>query len=137
MNLWLADTGPLVAMLVADDHQHAWSVEQLRQSPPTLLTCDAVITEVLFLLQRAGHDPDKMFGLLESGFLRSDFTFGTEHPAIRKLMRRYASVPMSFADACLVRLAEKHPGAVVWTLDRDFQIYRQHSRQSIPLVAPF
>ena len=41
------------------------------------------------------------------------------------------------AEACLVRLAEKHSGAVVWTLDRDFQIYRQHARQSIPLVAPF
>jgi predicted nucleic acid-binding protein len=51
-------------------------------------------------------------------------------------MRRYADTPMSFADACLVRMSEIHPSSVVWTLDRDFSVYRQHGRQTIPLITP-
>jgi len=133
---WLIDTGPLVALLVATDDQHAWTVEQLRHAPPTVLTCDAVISEALFLLKREGHNCDDLFALADAGFLRSDFQFATEHSAVRKLMRRYVDQPMSFADACLVRLAEKVPGSAVWTLDRDFRIYRQHGRQTIPLVTP-
>lgn len=133
---WLIDTGPLVALLVATDARHTWAVEQLRHAPPTVVTCDAVISEALFLLKREGHNYDDLFALAEAGFLRSDFRFTTEHSAIRKLMRRYADQPMSFADACLVRLVEIHPSAVVWTLDRDFRVYRQHNRQTIPLVTP-
>ncbi len=134
---WLIDTGPLVALLVATDAQHRWAVEQLRLSPATVLTCDAVISEALFLLKREGHNCDDLFALAETGFLRSDFRFAAEHPAIRKLMRRYASLPMSFADACLVRLTEMNPVSVVWTLDRDFHVYRQHNRQTIPLLTPY
>jgi hypothetical protein len=44
---------------------------------------------------------------------------------------------MSYADACLVRMAELHRGAIVWTLDRDFHIYRKHKRQNLPLRTPW
>ena len=69
--------------------------------------------------------------------LRSDFDLHAEYRAVRDLMRRYREMPMSFADACLVRMAEIHGDAVVWTLDRDFHVYRRHRRQTIPLVTPF
>jgi predicted nucleic acid-binding protein len=121
---------------VATDSHHAWAVDQLRHSPATVLTCDAVISEALFLLKREGHDCNDLFALATAGFLHSDFRFATDHAAIRKLMRRYANLPMSFADACLVRMAELRSGAIVWTLDRDFRVYRQHGRQTIPLVTP-
>ena len=51
-------------------------------------------------------------------------------------MRRYANVPMSFADACLVRIVETTPNASVMTLDRDFRIYRSASRRVISLLMP-
>jgi hypothetical protein len=41
------------------------------------------------------------------------------------------------ADACLVRMCELNAEAAVWTLDRDFRIYRRHRRSSIPLISPF
>ena len=53
------------------------------------------------------------------------------------LMERYANVPMSFADACLVALAEATPGARLFTLDRDFLIYRQRDDKPLELLAPF
>ena len=59
-----------------------------------------------------------------------------EGTALAKLVQRYSNVPMSLADACLVRLAKLHPRAVVFTLDQDFRIYPREGRQPIPLVMP-
>jgi predicted nucleic acid-binding protein len=55
---------------------------------------------------------------------------------LRTLMRRYANRPMSLADACLVRLAELHPQARVFTLDADFRIYRRHGNKVLRLLMP-
>lgn len=77
------------------------------------------------------------FALVETGFLRSDFDFQGEHRHVRDLMRRYRERPMSYADACLVRLSELQADACVWTLDRDFLFYRKHRRQTLSLVAPW
>jgi uncharacterized protein len=52
------------------------------------------------------------------------------------LLDRYANVPMSLADACLVRMSELVADSVIFTLDGDFRIYRRHRRQKIPLVIP-
>lgn len=51
-------------------------------------------------------------------------------------MKKYADTPMSFADACLVRMAELDDDAVVVTLDSDFTVYRKNGDQPIPLVTP-
>ena len=137
MKDWIADTGPLVALLVSDDQFHAWAVEQVKKAPRALYTCEAVISEACFLLYRDGYDAEDLFALVESGFLSCDFDFRREYRAIRDLMRRYHEQPMSYADACLVRMAELRPAACIWTLDRHFQVYRQGGRQSLSLVAPW
>jgi uncharacterized protein len=134
---WLIDTGPLTALLVGDDNWHGWAIEQSKDAPPSVLTCEAVVSEALFLLKRDGHDPEDLFELVEAGFLRVAFDFESEHRAVRTLMKRYRERPMSYADACLVRMAEIHSGAIVWTLDRDFHVYRKNRRQSLPLRAPW
>ena len=43
---------------------------------------------------------------------------------------------MSPADACLVRMVERHGKSRLLSLDGDFQIYRQHRRQIIPIIMP-
>ncbi|MGI9175334.1 MAG: hypothetical protein ACR2GR_08465 [Rhodothermales bacterium] len=52
------------------------------------------------------------------------------------LMTTYRNVPMDFADACLVRMSELHPDSQVMTLDSDFDIYRRHRREVIPVIRP-
>jgi len=131
------DTGPLVALLAENEATHGWAKEQAAQAPATVSTCDAVITEALFLLKRAGHDTDSLFGLMEAGFLRSEFDLHAEYGSVRDLMRRYRDTPMSFADACLVRMAELDGEACIWTLDRDFSVYRKNRRQTLSLVTPW
>ncbi len=137
MTQWLVDTGPLVALLCVDDKHHKWAVEQSKHAPAAVLTCDAVLSEALFLLNRAGHGGDDLFALVEAGFLNSDFGFHAEHHHIRELIRRYRDRPTAFADACLVRMAELFPDSCVWTVDKDFEFYRTHNRRTLSLVAPW
>ncbi len=56
--------------------------------------------------------------------------------AVFKLLEKYADVPMSFADACLVRMTETLNDPMLLTTDSDFRIYRRHGRQIIPGVPP-
>jgi hypothetical protein len=59
-----------------------------------------------------------------------------ELPDLRVLMRRYQNLPMSLADACLVRLSEIYESSQVFTLDSDFHIYRRHGNKIIPTLMP-
>ncbi len=69
------------------------------------------------------------------GQIEIGLRLGEELPAIRRLIDRYANVPMSLADACLVRLAEM-TGLPICTLDAGFNIYRTQGRRSLDLITP-
>jgi uncharacterized protein len=56
------------------------------------------------------------------------FRLRLEIVRVQKLMKRYSDIPMSLADAWLVRIAEQHWDSVIVTTDRDFRIYRKHGR---------
>jgi len=132
----LLDTGPLVAFLNRRDRFHAWAVAQLAEIEPPLLTCEAVLSEACFLLRHDPAGPDAVLELVHDDLVQVGFHLQTEIVALRRLVRRYSQVPMSLADACLVRLAELHAGSVLLTLDSDFKIYRMHGRQVVPTLMP-
>ena len=136
METVIADAGPLVAYLKRNDKDHAWAVEMFQRFTAPLLTCDAALSEALFLLQQTRGGTEQLLSLLERGLVVPDFELAAELPIVTQLLRRYADVPMSLADACLVRMAELHRGAAVFTLDSDFKIYRKHRRQIISLICP-
>ncbi len=73
---------------------------------------------------------------LGEGIVKVALSAGEEITAIGELMQRYRNVPMSFADACLVRMSEVHAQATILTLDEDLRIYRKNGRQVIPLFIP-
>jgi predicted nucleic acid-binding protein len=132
----IADAGPLVAYLKRDDEHHGWAEEMFRGFRTPLQTCDAALSEAFFLLQQTHGGSQQLLALLERGIVVPDFVLATELPAIAHLLRRYESVPMSLADACLVRMAERERDSAVFTLDSDFKVYRRHGRQPIPLISP-
>jgi predicted nucleic acid-binding protein len=74
--------------------------------------------------------------LLRQGHLRLASNLADELLQVLDLRAKYSSVPMSLADACLVRMSETLPDPVVVTTDADFRIYRRHSRQVIPCLMP-
>ena len=59
-----------------------------------------------------------------------------ECEALRKLIHKYADLPMSLADACVVRMTQQIKGTAVFTTDNAFRAYRKNGRQLIPLIMP-
>lgn len=129
------DAGPLVAYFLGNEARHDWAVETFKSLPRPTLTCEAVLTEACFLIGRRNVSPTRLLAFLERGDLRIGIALGEEIDAVRALMERYVSVPMSLADACLVRMAEM-TGLPICTLDADFTIYRAHGRQALELISP-
>ncbi len=131
----LADSSAIVAAISKRDEFHGWATLQFQALPSGILICDAVFSECCFLLQREALAMESFFRLLERGILIVGFSVHTHLSEVITLMRKYADVPMSFADACLVKMSELHRDCVVFTADSDFRTYRRHGRQAIPLIA--
>ena len=74
--------------------------------------------------------------LLRRRHLQLAMNLADQLGAVLGLRAKYASMPMSLADACLVRMSETLPDPIVVTTDSDFTIYRRHSRQVVPCLLP-
>lgn len=132
----IVDTGPLVAFLSRADRFHNWTKEQWERVSPPMLTCEAVLAETCFLLRHLSGGSQAVLELANRGVVQTVFKLEEEVQPVMKLLGRYTNVPMSLADACLVRMAEQHAESKVLTLDQDFRIYRKHGRQVIPILSP-
>lgn len=131
----LVDAGYLVALVSRRDSHHDWAALQAPQNPPPWLACEAVVSEAFHLLGTRGGPV--LMALLRRGSLVVTFDLAADLDPVLKLMQKYAAVPMSLADACLVRMSETLSDPVVLTTDSDFRIYRRHSRQIVPCVTPY
>lgn len=130
------DAGPLVALINRGDQYHDWAITQVHAIDAELVTCDAVIAEAFFLVRHNPVGIVTLLSYLEEGVVRPEFRLADHVGAVSTLMRKYRDVPMSLADACLVRMTELHDRARVFTLDSNFKVYRRHSRLAIPLIYP-
>lgn len=130
----VADAGFLVALWRRADQHHAWAVATARANPPPWATCEAALSEAEHLLGAAGRA--SLRTACRRGALQVVGVFSDEVDAVIDLLNKYDDVPMSVADACLVRLTEVLPNALVLTTDKDFKIYRRHSRKVVPCLLP-
>ena len=136
MSVVLADTGALVALLDRREKYHAWAVEQTRTMRPPLITCEAVLAELCFLVLGVPQGISSVRANLASRAWAVDFSIKTEWERVFSLMDTYSDQPMSLADGCIVRMSEQRNESKVFTLDRHFQVYRRNRRQAIPLIIP-
>jgi len=134
----LVDTGPIAAFLDRRDTHHQWAKQQLAHLRHPLVTCEAVISEAFFLLASIRGRTSTLGALLKDQLVRvdPDFSFCEHSDEILDNMERYKNVPMSFADACLVRMSEIERDSLLFTTDRDFFTYRRNRRERIPLISP-
>jgi predicted nucleic acid-binding protein len=109
-------------------------VTQASELPPPWSTCEAVLSEAFHLLGERGVA--SLGALLRRRALLIAFTLAEDVDPVVKLIEKYSNVPMSLADACLVRMSETFVDPVILTTDRDFRVYRRHSRQVVPCVTP-
>jgi predicted nucleic acid-binding protein len=130
----LVDAGFVVALLSRRDTHHAWASAQAARFAPPWHTCDAVLSEAFHLVGSTGAPC--LGALLRRGSLVPAFDLGAELDAVLELIRKYANVPMSLADACLVRMTETRAAPMLLTTDTDFRVYRRNSRHVVPCVVP-
>ena len=133
----ILDTGPIVAFINGRDKYHKWTIRQWSQISPPMLTCEAVLSEACFLLRGIDGGQASVLELFNRGVLKIAFGVSDAVIQIVSLMQKYKNIPMSLADACLVRMAELHTNSPVLTFDDDFKIYRKNRRQVIPILSPF
>jgi predicted nucleic acid-binding protein len=121
----LLDTGPLVALLAADDSRHEACVEHLHSFAPPLLTSWPVLVEADWLLRNSHSAVQQMMLWIQAGTIRV-LPLGDEAiPWITTFLRKYRKLKPQMADASLVYLAEQNDIHTVFTLDRrDFLVYR-------------
>lgn len=137
MNAVLVDAGPLVAILHRDDQDHALCVDSLKKIRIPLATTWPPVTEAMYLLSFSQKAQDALMQMVERGTLHLLDVGVKDVPRIRALMRKYRGLPMDFADATLVRAAERDGIRRVFTLDRrDFGVYRFGPRGSAFAIIP-
>jgi predicted nucleic acid-binding protein len=130
----LADASFLVALLNRRDSNHRWAATQASAFPRPWRTCEPALSEAFYTLGVSGTP--QLIELLRRHALVCSFQINENLDDVIKLLKKYADVPMSLADACLVRMAEILSDPVLLTTDSDFHVYRRHGRQTIPCVTP-
>jgi hypothetical protein len=131
----LFDTGAWVALLDRRDREHLRCVQALQEFSGRLISTEAVLTETLWLMGGLHDVPRRCAEFVRRGAV-------TLVPISPKalwravdLMEQYRNVPMDFADATLVVLAEELDLDGIFTLDRrGFGVYRLHGRRSFQIV---
>lgn len=124
----LLDTGPIVATLDESDQWHPACVGAVTDLIDRCVTTEAVLTEAVYLVGRGRGRASLVLDFLLDAEVP---ILSLDRPAVRhaaRLMDRYARVPMDFADAALVTLADGLQLGNVLTIDRrGFRAYRPAS----------
>jgi predicted nucleic acid-binding protein len=130
----LIDSGPLIALFDSSDSEHKKAVEFIRSNKLPLVTTLASITETLHLLDFNRNAQIDFLEWVGKGALEIQNIEVQDFPRIKDLTSKYRDLPMDFADACLVYLAEQLSISQIATIDRDFTIYRIKNRKKFELV---
>jgi predicted nucleic acid-binding protein len=121
----LVDAGPLIALLQAEDPDHAACVAALKKLRGPLLTTWMAVTEAMHFLQPFAAAQSALLEMVERGALGILELGAGDLPAVRGLLKKYRDLPMDFADASLVHVAAREKLTAVFTLDRrEFSVYR-------------
>ena len=121
----LLDTGPLVAALDADDQWHRRCLDVWPTVVTRCVTTDAVVAEACHLVLRGGGAAHLPLDFLLTAGIPILALEGGGHRRAAGLVSQYAGLPMDFADAALVALAEALGLVTIFTTDRrGFSAYR-------------
>lgn len=114
-----------MALIHADDRHHVSCREALKKIREPLVSVWPAITEAMYLLGFSAAAQDALWRLLEGDAVKILPLEKGDVARMRELMRKYRDLPMDFADAALVRVAERERISTVFTIDRrDFALYR-------------
>jgi uncharacterized protein len=136
LKAWLLDTGPLVAYLDASEESHGEISARLDAFTGQLFTTSAVITEAMHFVAGDRRGPALLAEFVaQSGLQILDFSDAPSLAEAARRMEKYRNVPMDYADATLVLLAERLRVFDLLTLDRrGFSVFRSARGKHFSLV---
>jgi predicted nucleic acid-binding protein len=130
----IVDASFLIALWRKNDQHHPWALQQARLHPPPWITCESALSEADHLLAPDGCATLRL--ACRRGAIRITPVAEEAFIPVLNLLEKYSDVPMSVADACLVRLTEILPDPLLLTTDSHFKIYRRLGRRTIPTRMP-
>ena len=131
----IVDTGPWVALIDRSESMHLNCVHWLKQYSGTLYSTEAVLTEVLYLLNFSIKAQCAAIDFVVESLIE---IVPPNRESLRKtkhLMKKYADLPMDYADATLVCLSMDTGIQNIVTFDnKDFTIYRSHGKKKFNIM---
>jgi predicted nucleic acid-binding protein len=127
------DSGPVVAFFDKDDSNHALARDYLKSNTAGLVSTLAVVTEAMYLLKFNRQNQQNFLSWIDKGTLRIIDLVGEDWPKIIELHKKYFDLPIDFADATLVAIADRLKLDTVITIDTDFRVYRYRGRRHFKL----
>lgn len=131
----IMDAGPWVALIDRSEERHRECVEWLRQFKGNIFSSEAVFTEVLYLLNFSSRAQSAAIDFVLNGAIILVPSSLESLKKTKRLMEKFKDIPMDYADATLVSIAEDFSITHVVTFDlKDFGIYRLPSRKPFVTV---
>ena len=131
----IIDTGAILALLDRNDAWHEHCTAAFRQLRLPLFTSEAVLTELFHLVGDTEREVRTAWKFVRSGALTIAPIDNDEFPVLDALMHQYRDRPMDFADATLVRIAQRESVNLIFTIDHDdFETYRIQGRRRFRIV---
>jgi hypothetical protein len=122
-------------MLNRQDRWYGRCTQTFIQLHKPLLTSEAVLTEAFYMLGDSAHRVEAAWTFVRSGAITVGTISDKDLPALAHLMQQYQDRPMDFADATLVRLAEREQLTSILTIDfSDFETYRIDGRKRFRIL---
>ena len=124
MQKTLIDSGPIIALFDRSDNYHNIVLNFLKNYKGELITSLAVVTEVSHMLDFNLNVQIDFLKWIELGGLKIYNISHNDIANIREMMQKYTNIPMDFADASLMYIANKEDIKDIISIDSDFDIYR-------------
>ena len=126
----LIDSGPMIALFNRADRYFNASVQFMRSNKRPLVTSIANVTEAVYLLEYSKQAQADYLKWIGSSTIIIEKIESVDLLDIHTLFEKYHDVPMDFADACIVYLAERLGTNEIVTIDSDFDIYRLKGKKT-------
>jgi predicted nucleic acid-binding protein len=132
----LLDSSVLIAWLDKRDHSHRLCSAVRPTLRPPLMTCEAVITESCYLLQKVPGAAEAILANIAKGTFQIPFQVSECASDVQQILRKYRDTPADFADACLIHMADQLDTGDILTLDSDFKHYRWRRNRRFRMLIP-
>ena len=130
----IIDTGPWVALIDRSESRHTECVQWLKTFSGRLYSTEAVLTEVLYLLSFSITAQCAALDFILESIVEIVPSSIESLKKTKNLMKKYADLPMDFADATIVCLATETGMNNIVTFDnKDFTIYKLPKKKNFTI----